>query len=406
MWRLYQQHQRDGLMHMNMFGLNTVLIGDFDTLKQVFSLSETTNRLTGTGMEALGREDRRIKGKHHPGDNMQIGSFIVFLLNCTRSGLVVSEGRTWTEQRRFTLRTLRDFGFGKQGMEDVILEEVELFKGLIDKHNGEPFDFKNQFNLPILNALWRVTSGERFEYDNQKFKSIVDRLTEMLQRIGNPSNIVIMLYPWITKIYPKFMDRDKTLRIQHEIMDFIEDSVRTHQENLDPAAPNDYTDTVLIEMERTRDPASSFYGEAGMENLTNSLMDLFLAGSETTSTTLTWAMLYMIRYPEIQAKVQAELDTVVGQNKAPTLQDRSSLPYTEVNLTIQMKQGEVNDLSIPPPAGSDDGGSAACQHPARGCAPCGQHRPAGGIQPPSSSQANVTWCHHHKLMLYSVIITS
>ena len=295
MWRLYQQHQRDGLMHMNMFGLNTVLIGDFDTLKQVFSLSETTNRLTGTGMEALGREDRRIKGKHHPGDNMQIGSFIVFLLNCTRSGLVVSEGRTWTEQRRFTLRTLRDFGFGKQGMEDVILEEVELFKGLIDKHNGEPFDFKNQFNLPILNALWRVTSGERFEYDNQKFKSIVDRLTEMLQRIGNPSNIVIMLYPWITKIYPKFMDRDKTLRIQHEIMDFIEDSVRTHQENLDPAAPNDYTDTVLIEMERTRDPASSFYGEAGMENLTNSLMDLFLAGSETTSTTLTWAMLYMIR---------------------------------------------------------------------------------------------------------------
>ena len=103
----------------------------------------------------------------------------------------------------------------------------------------------------------------------------------------------------------------------------------------------------------------------------------------------------MIRYPEIQAKVQAELDAVVGQNKAPTLQDRSSLPYTEVNLTIQMKQGEVNDLS-PPPVGSDDGGAAACQHPARGCAPCGQHRPAGGIQPP----------RHHKLMLHDVIITS
>ena len=80
MWRLYRQHQRDGLMHVNMFGLNTVLIGDFDTLKQVFSLSETTNRLTGTGMEDLGREDRRIKGKHHPGDNMQqsVGPLIVF----------------------------------------------------------------------------------------------------------------------------------------------------------------------------------------------------------------------------------------------------------------------------------------------------------------------------------------
>ena len=70
MWRLYRQHQRDGLMHMNVFGLNTVLIGDFDTLKQVFSLNETTNRLTGTGTEALGREDRRIKGEHYPGDNI------------------------------------------------------------------------------------------------------------------------------------------------------------------------------------------------------------------------------------------------------------------------------------------------------------------------------------------------
>ena len=68
-----------------------------------------------------------------------------------------------------------------------------------------------------------------------------------------------------------------------------------------------------------------------MENLTNNLMDFFMAGSETTSTTLTWAMLYMVRNPQVQSKVQEELDTVVGRNRNPTLQDRPSLPYTEVN---------------------------------------------------------------------------
>ena len=68
-----------------------------------------------------------------------------------------------------------------------------------------------------------------------------------------------------------------------------------------------------------------------MENLTHNLMDFFMAGSETTSTTLTWAMLYMVRYPQVQKKVQEELDRVVGRNRSPTLQDRSSLPYTEVN---------------------------------------------------------------------------
>ena len=45
------------------------------------------------------------------------------------------------------------------------------------------------------------------------------------------------------------------------------------------------------------------------------LFDLFLAGSETTSTTLNWAVLYMVRYPEVQARVQEELDSVVGTDR-------------------------------------------------------------------------------------------
>lgn len=53
------------------------------------------------------------------------------------------------------------------------------------------------------------------------------------------------------------------------------------------------------------------------------LLDLFMAGSETTSNTLGFAMLYMIVYPEVQAKVQAELDEFVGRNRWPTFADRS-----------------------------------------------------------------------------------
>ena len=71
-------------------------------------------------------------------------------------GVLISEGRTWVEQRKFALRTLRDFGFGKSSMEEMIREEVQLFTEEIRRSEREPFDFINKFNMPILNALWNV----------------------------------------------------------------------------------------------------------------------------------------------------------------------------------------------------------------------------------------------------------
>ena len=50
------------------------------------------------------------------------------------------------------------------------------------------------------------------------------------------------------------------------------------------------------------------------------VMDFFLAGSETTGGTLSWATLFMILHPEIQRKVQEELDTVL-EGKEVVLED-------------------------------------------------------------------------------------
>jgi hypothetical protein len=51
--------------------------------------------------------------------------------------------------------------------------------------------------------------------------------------------------------------------------------------------------------------------------------DLFIAGSDTTSGTLSFALMYMVLCPEIQAKVQKELDDVVGRERLPSLSDKA-----------------------------------------------------------------------------------
>ena len=77
-----------------------------------------------------------------------------------------------------------------------------------------------------------------------------------------------------------------------------------------------------------------------------SLFDLFIAGSETTSTTLTWAALYMVRYPEVQRRVQEELDREVGGDREPKMEDRLNLPYTESVIMEIQRHGNIVPLGL------------------------------------------------------------
>lgn len=56
--------------------------------------------------------------------------------------------------------------------------------------------------------------------------------------------------------------------------------------------------------------------------------DVWKAGMETTLTTMLWAVLLMLHHPDVQIKVQTEIDLVVGRNRLPTMNDRSKMPYT------------------------------------------------------------------------------
>nr|CAD7407115.1 unnamed protein product [Timema poppensis] len=115
-------------------------------------------------------------------------------------GVFFSDGHFWVEQRRFTLRHLREFGFGKKSMESVMHQEVdELSAHLKSSEITEVFGL---FNIPVLNVLWCIMAGKRFSHDDKEFKDILERLFEAF-RSGNPSGGIINMIPALRHIMPK-----------------------------------------------------------------------------------------------------------------------------------------------------------------------------------------------------------
>lgn len=88
-------------------------------------------------------------------------------------GILFQDGQEWQEQRRFALRHLKDFGFGKRSMESLIMDEVtELVSGF-RRDAGQPISTQTRFNIAVLNSLWAIVTGQRFSHDDPVVTQII-----------------------------------------------------------------------------------------------------------------------------------------------------------------------------------------------------------------------------------------
>jgi hypothetical protein len=88
-------------------------------------------------------------------------------------GIIFSTGDTWMEQRRFTLKNLRDFGFGKGSMENLIKDEVVELVQSFRKELNQPVSITSRFNASVLNSLWHIIAGERYALDDPKLGKVI-----------------------------------------------------------------------------------------------------------------------------------------------------------------------------------------------------------------------------------------
>lgn len=253
-------------------------------------------------------------------------------------GLLFNDGEEWRNQRRFVLKTLKDFGFGKKGLEHVLVEEADKIGDLFRLAEGEPFIVLNLFNVAILNVLWTIVANHRYDLTDPNAQTLVKLITESIQVEGLRFLFAIPVSRFVA---PEWTGWNKQKQVVEETQDLMKRIVREHKETFDSDNMRDFIDVYIREMKQ-----ESCTPDFNDDQLIVNAMDLFSAGSETTATTLAWAVAFMILEPQVQRRVQEEIDREVGDRK-PCMDDRGRLVYTEATIMEIQRMGSIAPQAVP-----------------------------------------------------------
>ena len=246
-----------------------IVINDFELAKELFGKEEFSGRQAPEFVLA----QKYFDGKRH--------------------GILITEGAHWSKQRRFGLKTLKDFGFGKQSLEETINIEVEETVKRFLSMNGEDFCLRTDFNIPIINILWQLVAGSRFTEDDPEEQEVIASINKMFK--NHMKMITIPLR--ILKMFPKFTEYDENVKLYKVQRAFVLKQIEQHENSFDEANPRDYIDVYLTEMNKNEAD-----GNFTKIDLATSMVEFLGAGTEIYSTTLKWILLYLTLYQDVQDK--------------------------------------------------------------------------------------------------------
>ncbi|PIK55900.1 putative cytochrome P450 1A1-like [Apostichopus japonicus] len=252
----------------------------------------------------------------------------------------------WKLHRKLAETALRTFTAGRQRsvLEEKVIFEVEELITFWTNNNNEEIvvDPANVIKLSVSNVMLSFIMGRRHELDNQKlldFLSVSDDFAAATEN-GNPADFM----PWLRYIAHGLVTKFEN--VLHSYKNWFGSYIEEHKRDFQVGSEEDILDYLCTATDgmNVNELAAA---KITKETLQSTVYDLFGAGFDTVSSTLIWAVLYLITYPEIQERLYQELERNVGQNRNPNLDDRQNLPFTQAFLSETLRHSCVVPFTIP-----------------------------------------------------------
>lgn len=273
-------------------------------------------------------------------------SGIAIGVNDDEKGLAMDQTTDrYLQHRRFLISTLRDFGMGKRNLEPTINDEIKKWLSFIGKFNGEPMNPQHTLSLSTLNVISAMLLGKRFDYDNPVLEFLLNMSGRFVE-ISGPTALR-QYFPYLKYLpFTNVITHQKTLeKIKQEYDIFHMELVKKHQKDQTGEDIRDYIDAYLQHRKNLIEKDGSD-GIFDLEYLVGTLKVMFIGGAETVASTLRWGMLYLTTNPSIQARVQAEIDAVIGSERAPSMTDQAEMHYTRATLMEIARFGSITPLGL------------------------------------------------------------
>ncbi|KAK5138503.1 hypothetical protein LTR08_000089 [Meristemomyces frigidus] len=230
--------------------------------------------------------------------------------------LMMKYGPTWRSTRKM-VHALLNVTTAKSYVPYQVLENKQLLYGLLN----EPGDFLKHIRR-YSNALtttmvygWRTPT-----YEDAKMKQLFDGFNEFAEINQTGTAALIDVFP-LLRVLPDFPTQRRAREMHRkEKALYLGHWLRAKT----AIADGTIQDCFCVGMAEAQKREGFSDDQACYVSGT-----LLEAGSDTTSSTIYGFMLGILLYPDVQRKAQAEIESVVGPDRMPTMEDQSSLPYIQ-----------------------------------------------------------------------------